>query len=445
METGILISTIRDSGEHNGPSEHLPSLFEIILVDQIDAMLKPVFHHGIIAVHDSLPLSLQSFASLLRARWEDLYNTLVIVLQWIFIRKRNATIAESIYGLVRRSLGDGDQALDGAGRVNLRSSSPQRRWQQDMGIWFVAVLPRVVDSMKRACKDIRTYSRQQRRAQEMQAAQAQSEAEELEGGRTADSGGGDGAASRAVSSLWSVQRLNRRVLRGVHCVTSAATAAINLIGEATAEAFPYAAAGAKLWVVSQKVRYLFGHTAYSHPFFAMIGIALVRRDVRKHGGDAPAASASGAASGTPRQVPLMGRREHDTNWQLATLVVAILSVRGVQWLMQRQDALASTGRRARVAAAASGSAPGPPALEVPSPPPRPPIRSGGAGAVSAPADGTCPLCRSAQRSPAVSTGGYVFCYNCLVQSIRAEVKHGQCPVCPVTGIPCTEEDIILVH
>jgi len=455
METDILISTIRDSGEVSGRGEHLPSLFEIILVDQIDAMLKPAFHHGIVALHDSLPLSLQAVASLLRARWEDLYNMVIIVLQWLFIRKRNATIAESIYGLTRRGVGGGDLALDGAGRASVSSSSPMLRWQQDMGIWFVAVLPRLVDSLKRACKDIRAYSRQQRRAQAAQDA-AEAEAEGAGAAGAAARGSmdtGSVAEGREGGSLWSVQLLNRHVTRGLRGVSSAATSAINLVGEATAQVFPYAAAGAQLWVVAQKMRYLFGHTAYAHPFFAMIGIALVRRDPRKHDGALSESSGVPApaspSSPTQRQVTLLadGGRRDATNWQLATLVAALLSIRGVQWLMQRQEQFSGTGRRARAAAAAaSGAGAGERVLvDVPPPPPRPALRPCGTGAVAVPEDGSCPLCRHEPRSPAVSTGGFVFCYQCLLLSIRAEEGRAQPPACPVTGIPCKEADIILVH
>ena len=131
MDTDILISTIRgaDSGDTGSVGEQLPSVFEAILVDQIDAMLKPAFHHGIVAVHDSLPLSLQTLASMLRSRWEDLYNLLLILVQWFCIRKRKSTIAESIYGLTRRGLREeGDPLGYGGGASSRSCSRPLAKW-----------------------------------------------------------------------------------------------------------------------------------------------------------------------------------------------------------------------------------------------------------------------------------------------------------------------------
>lgn len=492
MDADILISTIRDadSGDAGGACEHLPSLFEVILVDQIDAMLKPAFHHGIVAVHDSLPLSLQTLAEVLRSRWEDLYNLLIIVLQWFCIRKSNSTIAESIYGLTRRGVREGDLFLDMAGgdggRSSLASSRPLARWyvcatvllytmcfyridvlltpppprrQQDAGIWFVAILPRLLDSLKRACKDIRAYSRQQRRMQQEEQQREQAERETAEAEVVEGQGGA--TVGRSGGGPWGVQRLNRYMVRGVTSALHAADWVITLLGEATAEVFPFANVAAQLCVVAQKVRYLFGHTAYAHPFFAMIGIALVRRDARKHGaGAAAAAAAVGGGSGTQRQLALAdvsggggvsGRRSGGGTWQIATLVAAVLSIRGAQWFIQRQDVHAGTGRRARVAAAAAASAAGgghvgPVALEVPPPPPPPrPGRKEGGAAVAATEDGSCPLCKQQPQSPAVSSGGHVYCYSCLVGSIRRDVERGQVPACPATGTVCHEKDVILIH
>ena len=48
----------------------------------------------------------------------------------------------------------------------------------------------------------------------------------------------------------------------------------------------------------------------------------------------------------------------------------------------------------------------------------------------------CPICRKIIRLPSVSTGGYVFCYHCLLASLRQE------PVCPISRKKCEENDII---
>ena len=48
----------------------------------------------------------------------------------------------------------------------------------------------------------------------------------------------------------------------------------------------------------------------------------------------------------------------------------------------------------------------------------------------------CPICRKIIRLPSTSTGGYVFCYHCLLAALRQE------PVCPISGKKCKENDVI---
>eukprot|EP00434_Breviolum_minutum_P025571 symbB.v1.2.022594.t1/scaffold2013.1/size94568/3 len=67
------------------------------------------------------------------------------------------------------------------------------------------------------------------------------------------------------------------------------------------------------------------------------------------------------------------------------------------------------------------------------PPPPPPQRfpypeTGAAGArlVVLPEDRTiCPLCHRPRQNPAMSCGGYAFCYTCLVPHVQ---NFGHCPV-----------------
>jgi len=88
----------------------------------------------------------------------------------------------------------------------------------------------------------------------------------------------------------------------------------------------------------------------------------------------------------------------------------------------------------------------------PPPPPRPPYRDSplpavrpgalsgerdaGPRLVLLPQDRTvCPLCHRIRRNPAMSSGGYVFCYTCLVPHVQ---RYGHCPV---TGMAMTEEQV----
>eukprot|EP00928_Gymnodinium_smaydae_P040701 TRINITY_DN27579_c0_g1_i1.p1 TRINITY_DN27579_c0_g1~~TRINITY_DN27579_c0_g1_i1.p1 ORF type:complete len:367 (+),score=39.82 TRINITY_DN27579_c0_g1_i1:86-1186(+) len=47
----------------------------------------------------------------------------------------------------------------------------------------------------------------------------------------------------------------------------------------------------------------------------------------------------------------------------------------------------------------------------------------------------CPLCHRTRRNPAASSGGYVFCYPCLVQHVK-QFRH-----CPVSGLPMGDDQI----
>jgi hypothetical protein len=443
METETLITLIRDADQQDH-GEHLPSFFEIILVDNIDSMIKPAFHHGIEALHDSLPISWQNFASFLRSRWNDMYNIMILVAQWFFIRKWNATISESLYGLTRRGANYANLGLDSQGKSALSSSSPLQRWQQDVSIWFVVVLPQLIDTLKSVCKDIRSYARRHRLVQERQVAENVQRRDDHQNLRT-----GTSVNNRDEVHIWSAHFIRRCFWNSIASIAVASTTLVSMVGEATAEVFPYANAAVGLWVVSQKLLYLFGRTVYAHPFNALTGIALVKRNSRVHQEVATGSPTKTMTRSSLNQVTTIATRETDANneinWRSIILAVAILSVKGVQWFMQHQDTHENAGQRARTAAnvttvhAAVEVAP-----NVPSPPPRPSMKEGRVRGTSAD-DFICPLCRLPHRSPAVSTGGVVFCYNCLLQSLKADIEHGINPLCPVTAIPCRITDIILIH
>lgn len=52
----------------------------------------------------------------------------------------------------------------------------------------------------------------------------------------------------------------------------------------------------------------------------------------------------------------------------------------------------------------------------------------------------CPLCEEERINPVASTSGYVYCYKCIIMSIRNNGKK-----CPITGMPCTESQLVRIY
>jgi hypothetical protein len=95
----------------------------------------------------------------------------------------------------------------------------------------------------------------------------------------------------------------------------------------------------------------------------------------------------------------------------------------------------------------------------------------GKGCIAPPEDPSlCPLCRNVRVNATISTGGYLFCYTCIIEHIRSDevisesdsgsdddvddeagqkraadssrVQARKSAYCPVTGLPCTEQNLI---
>ena len=111
MNTDILISTIRDDPQEL-QRESLPSFYEIVLVDQIDNMLKPAFRQLLDATLEALPASMIEFVVSIREYWEELYDIIILVVQIRLIRSQGATLAERLYGLQRRGANAGGAPPD---------------------------------------------------------------------------------------------------------------------------------------------------------------------------------------------------------------------------------------------------------------------------------------------------------------------------------------------
>ena len=75
----------------------------------------------------------------------------------------------------------------------------------------------------------------------------------------------------------------------------------------------------------------------------------------------------------------------------------------------------------------------------PSIPPIPQQLKVGRGCIIPPNSNNCPICRKKRINPCAASSGYVFCYLCLFNSVQLS------PFCPVSGISCTESEILRLY
>ena len=445
MDPDLLIATIRDPVGARG-GERLPSLFELLLVDQIDGMLRPALRHGLVSLCDSAPSAIAASPLLAtcHARSEELCRLALLAAQWVCVRSYGASISEVAYGLTRRGvLGDGSVASStaekgataGLARPHVAATQPLRQWQRDASVFFVAVMPLLLEALRSLSRQLRArVLRRQRRRLELQ----REHERELERGQ-------EGEARQSLAQGGGFHRL----LQGVSRAAAACDRGLQVAAELSAEAFPYLQGAAGLAVVVQRFRYLCGDSVFSHPLLALVSVALVRRDTSLHSAAAPGLGlAEGASVGaSERQVALAPTTTGPpaasgaNGWRTAAVVAALAGAKGLQWYLRNREAHAALSQRTRLAAVAASSAAAgghDGGVRAVPPPPQPVAHT------AVPAD-RCPLCRKPHRSPCVSTGGYVFCQACLLQRLRADAAAGVPPVCPVSGVPCAEEAVIYVH
>ena len=158
MDTEVLISTIR--GDNNDTRGHLPSIYEIFLVDQIDHMLKPAFRQFADALQatNTLPSPL---SHILRDKWEELYDILILILQWRCIRYSHSTIAEYIYGLRRRCYST-NRTTNSSNNAN-SDTVPMSKFQQDASIYFFVIVPRLMELLSKIASILRQQQQHRRR------------------------------------------------------------------------------------------------------------------------------------------------------------------------------------------------------------------------------------------------------------------------------------------
>jgi hypothetical protein len=209
--------------------------------------------------------------------------------------------------------------------------------------------------------------------------------------------------------------------------------------------YPYLKAFYKLSVFCSKCSYLLGFSTRIHPVLAVLGITLVKKNEE-------IGSSQIAETGNSIQKTLLGAKNplHSFN-ALSTeaksllVITALISVRVADLLLrtERPGSNAWSGNfifnffrgsnRPDPSGDQNGDQGG---NNIPAPPK---ALKPGRGCLIPPNSKTCSICRKKQVNPCAASSGYVFCYLCLLNFVRDS------PVCPVAGIPCTENDILRIY
>lgn len=155
-----------------------------------------------------------------------------------------------------------------------------------------------------------------------------------------------------------------------------------------------------------RVLYIFKLTPYHHPWFAICGMKLVKN----------------------RHVQRSIESENNVkqnNWPLQMIFAIIFAMRGIDWWVNND--LSSEHLSTRLTHK----------VALPSPPLPSKVAS---GCLIPPNDSTlCPICLKKRNNSCAATSGYVFCYTCILEEVRAN------GCCPITKLPCQEKDLIRLY
>lgn len=178
--------------------------------------------------------------------------------------------------------------------------------------------------------------------------------------------------------------------------------------------------------------YNYGRTPYFSPLLYLLG-QVVRRttmeDVNNRETEKQAADALASASDSsvaPSFIQRVGGGA--VRYGRVAVFTAVILFKVAEWWTQVEARERGNISRRRGAG-----------LGVPIPPPPLPPTRGQGSTTNIPRDPhTCPLCLEPQRiNPAVcSVSGYVFCYRCILQHVRA---HG---ACPISMLPCGVDSVV---
>jgi hypothetical protein len=415
-----------------------------------EKMVKPAVRHVALFFAERYQLDI------LVDRFEDFYFILLAGLQWKSLRQTSSSVIESLYGLQRVSVSN---KTDPAGSLELSSK------QRVLSILFMVVLPRIMVYFKDLSERIRSRAT----ATNVEATQETIRSENL------------------ANNIIIPPTMVSWALSSVESPLRAATTSVSLY---LAHVFPYVQFSWEALIVFYHVLYLCQQSQYHHPVFALLGLQLQKRSKTHRSRTSIFTSTSSSNSVNSNGVSSSdagvgvgvggggGSGSGYSNWPTVVVLALVLGVRVSEYLVQQGPALQAGSLSARLTQEVP--LPRPPQ---PSKPPAPTaqlsrerVRVGGDGGVnmvaigaatdaaavaadvaadvaggstgSAQVPGTvlmladkslCALCRRKRVDPCATTGGYVFCYLCILAHVRRYAR------CPITALPCSELDIVKLY
>lgn len=343
-------------------------------------MIQPAVRHFILYLAETYSMDI------LVEQFENLYSVIFAYIQWNSLTKSGGSIIESLYGLHRINYVpsiETDKEIYAEGAVSLTNK------QKILSVAYIIVLPRVMSYFRDLAKRIRERNLHQSNNR-VQPDRASQYAAVEQSGTTA-----------VVSSI-------RNAVEGAT--------------QLFASAFPFLEFAGDMSVFTYQLLYLCGKSEFHHPIFALLGMAL-HRARSSDGALIRNVSRSGTTSAS-HDIASPATTSNYGNWPATLVLALVLAVRAAEYLRNNSGNLSTHSLSQRLAA------------PVPLPPRPQPIKVG-RGCVIPPIDvSLCPLCSKKRTNPCASTGGYVFCYLCILPHVREQGK------CPVTALPCRELDIV---
>ena len=391
-------------------------------------MIKPAIRHLTLYAAENYGMGFLFY------HFDSLYTVLIGLLQWKCLSTHGGTIMETLYGLhrVQSSSGTPFAILRSTASATTRQGTSRRVMPYlhlQLSLAYVILVPSILNFLRDLSRKLRERAifRARRSAREETVAAAL--AAESTGAAT-----GAGADSEMIRDGEGViSRLNSYLQRQ-----------LSVCAEVGAQMFPFLELAGDTAVVMFNIMYLCRITDTHHPMLALLGLTLQKGPGTGTGtgvesgvglssaghlqGDQCIYASSMSSSMTGSGNISSNASGNGLNFTMSAIVAVVFALRAAEWLHNHSSSSSTPTLTERLA----------PPVELP---PAPKPTKVGRGCIYPPQDHTlCPICGQKRVNACASTGGYVFCYLCLLEYIR---EHGN--TCPVTALACAEKDIIRLY